>query len=242
LTQGELRSIEIYGRVIVFQLKRTERRTLSISVDPDCRVVVTAPADAAVDLVDSKVRLRAQWIRQQQKHFESLPLPMPPRRWISGETHRYVGRQYRLKVTSAPDSAVRLAGPFFEVVVPDPDNPQAVKTAMNAWYQAHAQVVLQARLLRLLEGSTWLLLPAPPQLTVRRMRLRWGSTTASSRVCLNVDLVKMPLGCIDYVIAHELAHLKFRNHGASFWRLLGQLYPEWERWRDKLNQQEVDSL
>lgn len=239
---GEPRLVEVNGRVIAFELKRADRRTLSISVEPDRRVVVTAPADAAVDLVDSRVRRRAQWIRRQQDHFESLPAPMPPRRWISGETHRYLGRQYRLKVAPAPKTSVRLAGRFFNVAVPDGDDVCAVESAMNEWYRAHARVILRERLMRLLTASTWLRLPSPPQLTVRRMRLRWGSTTAGSRVCLNVDLVKMPLGCIDYVIAHELAHLRVQNHGAPFWRLLGRLYPEWERWRDKLDQQEVDSL
>lgn len=239
--QGEQRSIEAYGRSITFQLKRADRRTLAITVEPDRRVVVTAPNEADIELVDLRVRRRAQWIRRQQKHFDSLPPPMSPRRWISGETHRYLGRQYRLKVISASETSVRLAGRFFQVVVPDSDDAQAVSAAMNAWYVTHARVILLERLLRLLQRSAWLRLPVP-HLTVRRMRLRWGSTTAGSRVCLNVDLVKMPLGCIDYVIAHELAHLKVQNHSAPFWRLLGQLYPEWERWRDKLDQQEVDSL
>jgi len=239
--QGEQRSIEVYGRSITFHLKRADRRTLSITVEPDRRVVVTAPKEADVDLVDKRVRRRAQWIRRQQNHFESLPPPMPPRRWISGETHRYLGRQYRLKVTSAPETSVRLAGRFFDVVVPDGSDAQAVSAAMNAWYATHARAILRDRLLRMLQGSAWLRLPVP-QLTVRRMRLRWGSTTAGLRVCLNVELVKMPLGCVDYVIAHELAHLKVQNHGAPFWRLLGRLYPEWERWRDRLDQQEVDSL
>ena len=239
MTGVERRSINVSGRVIAFQLKRTERRTLSISVEPDRRVVVTAPADAASDLVDSRVRLKAQWIRRQLRHFESLPPPMPARLWIGGETHRYLGRQYRLKVISAPQTAVRLSGRFFEVSVPDINDSHAVETAMHSWYQTHARAILRERFLRLLGTSTWLRLPTPPQITVRRMRLRWGSTTPSSRVCLNVELVKMPLGCIDYVIAHELAHLKVPNHGAPFWRLLGQLYPEWERWREKLNRQEI---
>lgn len=239
--QSEQRSIEVYGRSITFQLKRADRSTLSITVEPDRRVVVMAPQAADVDLVDSRVRRRAQWIRRQQRHFESLPPPVPPRRWITGETHRYLGRQYRLRVISAPETSVRLTGRFFEVVVPDGDDLQAVSKAMNAWYVTHARVILRERLLRLLQGSVWLRLPVP-QLTVRRMRLRWGSTTAGSRICLNVELVKMPLGCIDYVIAHELAHLRVPNHSTRFWRLLGRLYPEWERWRERLDQQEVDSL
>lgn len=239
MTLGEQRSVDVYGRAIEFHLQRADRRTLSISVEPDRRVVVTAPTDTAAELVDARVRRRAQWIRRQQRHFESLPPPLPPRRWISGETHRYLGRQYRLKVTSGAETSVRLAGRYFVVVVPDVDDVQAIESEMGAWYQAHARVILQERLLLILASSTWLRLPSPPKLTVRRMRLRWGSTTAGARVYLNVELAKLPLGCIDYVIAHELAHLRVSNHGAQFWRLLGRLCHDWKRWRDKLDQQQI---
>jgi predicted metal-dependent hydrolase len=239
VTRGEQRSVEANGQVVKFELKRSERRTLSISVEPDRRVVVTAPVNASAELVDLRVRRRVLWIRQQQRYFEALPPPMPARRWLSGETHRYLGRQYRLKVGTASKVSVRLSGRFFVVGVPDPSDARAVEKAMLAWYKAHARAALLERMRRLLESSTWLRLAAPPQLTVRRMRLRWGSTTSGNRIFLNAELVKLPLGCVDYVIAHELTHLKVPNHGLLFWRLLGRLYPEWKTWRERLSQQEV---
>ncbi|MEX3897346.1 M48 family metallopeptidase [Paraburkholderia sp. BR10954] len=239
MTLGETRSVEASGQTVKFQLKRSERRTLSISVEPDRRVVVTAPVNASAELIDLKVLRRVLWIRQQQRYFEALPPPIPVRRWLNGETHRYLGRQYRLKVCTAPKVSVRLVGRFFVVEVPDLGDARSVEKAMLDWYRAHARAELQERMRRLLESSTWLRLRAPPQLTVRRMRLRWGSTTSSGRIFLNTELVKLPLGCIDYVIAHELAHLKVPNHGRLFWRLLGRLYPEWKTWREKLSLQEV---
>ena len=108
MTVSEQRSVQVNGQVIAFHLRRSDRTTLSISVEPDSRVVVVAPRGAPVDLVESKVRRRATWIRRQQKHFEALPPPLPARQWVSGETHRYLGRQYRLKVASAAQASVRL--------------------------------------------------------------------------------------------------------------------------------------
>lgn len=240
MTTGEQRSIQVNGRAITFELKRSERSTLSISVEPDSRVVIIAPREAPVGLVEAKVKRRATWIRRQQSHFEALPPPLPRRQWVSGETHRYLGRQYRLKVMTATKASVRLSGGFFIVTVPDKSDGQAVEAAMRTWYRDHARPLFQDRMAKLLAASTWLKLSSPPQLTVRRMRLRWGSTKGQARLCLNEDLVKMPLGCIDYVIVHELAHLRVPNHGAPFWRLLSRLYPEWEKWRERLQKQEVD--
>ena len=233
------RSIEVNGRPIQYQLRRSERKTLSISVEPDRRVVVIAPISAPNEVVDARVSRRAGWIRRQQQYFETLPPPPPPRRWISGETHRYLGRQYRLKLVYGSEMSVRLLGGYFVVTTPDTTEPAVVEAAMNHWYRTRARDLLPKRLNQVLKTTTWIQLPEAPKLTLRRMRLRWGSTTPGGRVCLNVDLVKLPLGCIDYVVAHELVHLQIPNHGASFWRLLGRVVPEWERWRDRLAMQET---
>ena len=239
MTSAEPRSVEVNGRPIHYQLHRSDRKTLSITVEPDRRVVVIAPLSAAHDLVDARIRRRAAWIRRQQQYFEALPPPPTPRRWVSGETHRYLGRQYRLKLIRGSASSVRLVGGFFMVTTPDIADCHTVEKAMAEWYSSHAREMLPKRLKHLLEKSTWIQLPGAPQLTIRRMKLRWGSTTPGGRICLNVDLVKLPLGCIDYVVAHELVHLQVQNHGKSFWRLLGRVHPDWEVWRSRLDRCEV---
>jgi hypothetical protein len=86
------------GRKIDFELRRTKRKTLAITVKPDTSVVVTAPNGASLEAVAAKVRKRAVWIRRQQDYFATFLPQVPPRQYVSGETHRYLGRQYRLKV------------------------------------------------------------------------------------------------------------------------------------------------
>jgi hypothetical protein len=239
LTGAELRSVEVNGLRICYQLRRSDRRTLSITVEPDRRVMVVAPTSAAHEIVDARVRRRAGWIKRQQQYFEALPTPPAPRRWVAGETHRYLGRQYRLKMVHGPATSVRLVGGFFIVTTPNLADPCTVEKVMNEWYRAHARELLPKRLKFVLQQSTWLPLPQAPHLTLRRMKFRWGSTTPGGRVCLNIDLVKLPLGCIDYVVAHELVHLQVPNHGAQFWKLLGRVLPDWEKWQRRLELQEV---
>lgn len=236
----EAKAVEIGGRRLEFQLRRSpRRRTLEISVKPDQRVVVTAPENATDERIAAAIRRRAPWIRRQQIAFEDLPQPLPPRQWVAGETHRYLGRQYRLKVVTGTPASVKLSGAFFVVTVPKPGDRSTIQRAMEGWYREHAKALLADRTAKAIKSTTWLGLAEPPRLTVRYMKQRWGSTTPGGRVYFNLDLVKLPLGCIDYVVMHELVHLKVPHHGTAFWRLLGRCMPDWERWRGRLIRQEV---
>jgi hypothetical protein len=134
---------------------------------------------------------------------------------------------------------VRLSGAFFIVSVPKPDDRQQVRRALEAWYREHAMTVLTNRVSVARTSTTWLRMVEQPRILVRKMRLRWGSVTSNSRIYFNVDLVKLPLGCVDYVVTHELAHLKVPNHGPAFWRLLSRCMPDWERWKSRLLRESI---
>lgn len=239
MSPSEPRSIDVGGHPLAFHLRRSNRRTMSISVEPDQRVVVTAPAAAPEEKVAAVVRLRAQWIRRQQLAFEAMPPPQQLRRWVAGETHRYLGRQYRLKIVTGEKPRVRLVGPFFVVTAADPNDSATIRAQMDRWYREHAKSILTEVVDRAVRRAHWLHLTSPPAVTVRRMWKRWGSTTPSGRVYFNVDLVKAPLGCIEYVVVHELVHLTCPNHGPAFWRMLGRCLPDWKRWKEGLERQEI---
>ena len=138
--------------------------------------VVTAPKKAAVETVLGKVRKRAGWIKRQQRYFREFLPQTPPRRYVSGETHRYLGRQYRLKVVEAGEASVKLAGRFIWVHTPKKHDTARVRKLVEAWYLAHAKerfarsVAESAARLGNAAGE-----PAPD--AVRRMPKRWGSWT-----------------------------------------------------------------
>ena len=222
-----------------YTLRRTRRqRSIGIIVEPDSRVVVLAPAAADLQRIEQIVRRRLPWIRRQRRSFEALPPPPLPRQWVAGETHRYLGRQYRLKLLTGRECSVRLSGSYFVVTLPTPTNRTMVRRLVDAWYRDHANALLVDRVRRVLASTTWLDSQIPP-ITIRALRLRWGSTSRAGRISLNVDLVKLPLPCIDYVVAHELVHLAVPSHRRSFWRMLARVMPDWKRWRDRLARAEI---
>lgn len=110
---------------------------------------------------------------------------------------------------------------------------------MQRWYLDHARDVFTRRMQELVQRAALLRLSHVPPLTVRRLLKRWGSCSAEGRILLNVDAVKLPAGCVDYLILHELCHLKVPNHSKAFWRLLDACMPDWERWRRRLDEAEV---
>jgi hypothetical protein len=109
---------------------------------------------------------------------------------------------------------------------------------MEDWYRSHAKPLLAERVSRALAATTWLDIERPP-IAIRALKQRWGSTTKAGRITFNLELVKLPLPCIDYVVAHELVHVRIPNHSPAFWRMLARVMPDWKRWRDRLQRVEV---
>lgn len=202
------------------------RRTLGIEVHPDQRVVVRAPVGCAEDVIAARVKHRAAWISRQIAEFKRYNPRTPPRQFVSGETHLYLGRQYRLKVKVGETPSVRMVRGQLIVTLLEGGSPDRIKTMLHRWYLDNARLVfaemLEQCLLRFNSHER-------PRLIVRTMQSRWGSLSRAGSMTLNVNLVRGSRACIEYVITHELCHLVHRDHDASFYRLLGRVMPDWEQ-------------
>jgi len=222
------------GLEIPFQVEHRDRKHLAISVHPEMRLEVAAPRAASVEQVLARVQKRAGWIVRQWRLFEQYRPAQPERRYLSGETHRYLGRQYRLKVQVGTPTGVKLIGRFLQVRTKSEASGEVVRELLEGWYRHHAERVFAQRLLHCLEAVRVLRLTQTPTLSVHKMVKRWGSCTIAGAIRLNVELVKAPVPCIDYVIVHELCHLKAHNHGPVFYRLLTRCLPDWEARKERL--------
>ncbi len=209
------------------------RRTLAITVHPDLRVTVLAPEGKSLEAVYNGVQKRAGWIAKQLREFERWhPLPAS-RQFVSGESHLYLGKQYRLRVERGPESVRLASGRLVVGVSAEPTRARLAEILEN-WYVARMHEVIRRRLQRL-ELTSPRLLQGPVRVRVRRMPRRWGSCSPTGIITLNPDLMKAPLSSIDYVLIHELCHRHIPNHSPRFFRLLGSHLPDWERRRERLN-------
>ena len=237
-TPSELRQV-IYGsESIDFLLSRRQRKTLAITVYPDLRVEVIAPVDVEESAILALVQARARWILRQRRQFLSwMPKPMP-RRYRPGETHRYLGKQYRLKVIVGNPERVCLKGGFIEVHHSTGQDATAVKKLLVAWYRQRAEARFKQEMSKAFKRLQLHGLAAP-RLRLLRMPKRWGSCTSKGEILINPELIKTPGACIEYVIIHELCHLKHPNHSATFFRMLDAVLPDWRERKQRLERSEI---
>jgi predicted metal-dependent hydrolase len=219
------------------RLLRSARRTLAISVCPDGSVELVAPDESKIEDILKKVARRTNWIRRQQRLFLTLNVKRMPKRYESGATHRYLGRQYRIRVTKGTKPGVRLVGGFFQVTASRGDASE-VQELLDEWIRERATEQFRRRVERWKEWCEEQGLPHP-RMMLRAMAKRWGSTHKDGRIVLNPKLVQAPSVCIDYVVTHEICHLKHQNHGAEFFRMLSYFMPDWQKVKLRLEQAEI---
>ncbi|XAT58435.1 DUF45 domain-containing protein [Rhodobacteraceae bacterium IMCC1335] len=208
----------------------SERKTLAISVLPDCSVVAVAPTQTSLETVRQRVKKRARWVKKQLVYFNQFKPRTPPRQFVSGETHLFLGRQYRLKIQVGAPQQVKLKGRYFWATCTE-GLPSQAERVMSSWYKERAHIIFEKRLDLCLKNFPQI---RRPKLIIKSFKKRWGGMSKDGKLTLNTDLVRAPLECIDYVIVHELCHVKFPHHGTEFWSLLSQKLPDWRKHKNRL--------
>lgn len=231
-------SVSYGDEIISFEvIERPTRKTLGIEVHPDGSVLVLAPVGCTDATIEERIQLRASWISRQLAMFSRYERHTAPRQYLSGESHRYLGRQYRLRVlpndVTLREALVKLTRGEMLVASQGPLPPEKVKELLRRWYLVRARDVYESVLDNVFDffarqGKE------KPRVSVREMRSRWGSLSPGGQMTLNSRLVQAPRPCIEYVIVHELCHLTCRDHNAEFYSMLGQVMPDWQARKDRL--------
>jgi hypothetical protein len=220
---------------IEYALAFARRKTLGIKVYPNQSVEVIAPLESTAGQVKEKLKRKASWILKQQAFFLSFYPLTPPRQYVSGETHLYLGKQYRLKLHLSKEESVKLHGGYFHVCLKDRSNKKKVEQLLKGWYKDKAVEHFQA----LYEKSSKIadaFKQKPTLLKYRWMARRWGSCSSKGSILLNLELIKAPKSCIEYVLIHELCHLEHHNHSKAFYALLERYCPEWREVKQRLEE------
>lgn len=215
-----------------YTVKFQRRKTLGLYVLLDGAIEVRAPMRTAQRTIVAFVEQRVDWVlktraKQLQRQQWQMPVEDSGSTWFLGEPRV-------LEIKQASVATIECDGQRLVVGLRDPANREQLDRRLNTWYRDQAEAIFAERLLLVCQRFPGIL--AAPELRLRRMRRRWGSCSRGGRVTLNVDLVKLPIGLIDYVIAHELCHLTEFNHGPKFYRLLEYAMPDWKSREQLLKQ------
>src|SRR4051812_11253155 len=183
--------------VLNYSIRRSSRRrTIAIQVNPDLAIDVLAPSESGEGEIAAAVERRRRWIEKQRAFFRTYhPLPSAPR-FVAGETHHLLGRQYQLRIAERmPSTMVGVVGEYIEVLLRSANSPEAVQRALKSWYLGEAKRVLSRELdnaLKVMRKHG----VKRPKFKLREMGGRWGSCTPSGVLMLNPILVRVPIHCV----------------------------------------------
>ncbi len=200
--------------------------TVSLLIDPQRGLVVTAPQDTPILRLDAVVKAKAPWVVERLQHARPAPVA-PTKEFISGEGFLYLGRQYRLRVTRGAPESLSLQRGWLDLPIPDviePGHRQAyTRAALIDWYRGLAR----ERLPRWTEAWAARMGVNVRKAMVSDQAKRWGSCSRGV-VRLNWRIIQAPRPLVDYVLAHELVHLEHEDHGRAFWQALGRVMPDYD--------------
>lgn len=225
---------------ISVEVIRKNIKNMHLSVlPPDGRVRVSAPTKLTDEAITMFVRAKLGWIKKQQEKFQQQPR-QSERQYVSGETLYVWGKQYFLQVEySYKGNALTLSGDKAILTVRKESSPKQRENFVNEWYR------------NLLKQEVSKYLPKWEKITglycsgwqSKYMTTKWGTCNPTSKkIWLNLQLAKKPIECLEYVILHELAHLKVHNHGPEFTSILDQYMPYWREHKRRLNDSTLDYL
>lgn len=216
-----------------YSARFAKRSTMAISVHPDGSIEIIAPSGTSPSEIGRRLRKRAAWVCRQLRYFEQFIPRTTPRQFVNGETHLYLGKQYRLRVRQGHPEGVRLVGGRLEIAVQDRHDGARIRKLLTAWYREKAEVWFDRRFVANLARFRFSKAHRP-HFKIRAMTRRWGSHGVGGAIILNPHLIRASVPCIDYVITHELCHILQPHHKPAFFRLLDRQMPDWRNRKARL--------
>lgn len=224
---GTLRYIQLGSEIVGYRLRRARRRSIGIVIDDD-GLRVAAPGHTPVAEVEAFIREKMHWILKKLSEWRAAPKP-PVVNWNDGATIALLGLPVTIALMPGRHDIV-LENDRLGIGLAPRGDPAALRKRGIAWIKERARSLLGERLALY---AARLGVPTPT-LALSSARRQWGLCREDGRVRLNWRLIHLPLHLVDYVVAHELAHLREMNHSARFWAVVGGLYPDYQKARNEL--------
>jgi predicted metal-dependent hydrolase len=213
-------------------IRSDRKRSASIRLD-GLGIKVRVPKALSQRRIRDLIENKSSWITKKLNAARLAP-PTKPKEYVSGETFAYLGKNYRLKVSSGDTASVKLKGGYFDVTVNRSvtGREDEIRALLIQWYKQHALERLAAKTKRYAE----IIGVQPRSINVKSYKARWGSCSAKGEISYNWCIILMPHRIVDYVVVHELCHLLEHNHSPKYWNCVGRYVPDYKAQRQWLRQ------
>jgi predicted metal-dependent hydrolase len=216
-----------------FKVIYSKRRSLGISVLPDSSVIVRVPYRTSDKTINRIVSEKASWIIKHRDRYSKQDNSKLNRLYAEGEIHLFRGMESVLKIEKSNKSYIRFYDGTIELGLLKFNDAKSIKSLLYKGYKNEAVILFPVILTTMLKKYEYQMFK-PEALVIRTMKRRWGSCSNKGIITLSTELIKLPDLYIEYVVIHELCHLKHHNHSARYYNLLSELFPEWKAVRTEL--------
>ncbi|PHS58579.1 MAG: zinc metalloprotease [Sulfurimonas sp.] len=212
------------------QIIKKDIKNITLRVKPTCEVILTAPLLTTDEHIEYILKKRKDWISKKIEFYKANYKPQI-KEYVSGESFKYLGKNYRLKIIQSDKEGVKLQRGYIQIFIKNKSDLEKKKKLLNDWYLLKAENYLK----KIIAKYSSIVNVDIQNIRIRQMKTRWGScNSAKSYINLNSDLIKKPSYCIEYVIFHELAHLIHPNHSREFYNYLSTYMPDWKKRKERL--------
>lgn len=221
-------------KILGYEVHRKKVKNINLRIRPNMEIYISAPMNLHSDYIENFIRSKEKWIKQVLQKIEEAKQNQLPSQYLSGEKHKYLGKEYELEVKQGNSNRVSIKeGKIILTVISNIfENSDEKKKVMEKWYFENAQKVFVNAIQKWLE----ILDESIEKLSIKPMKSRWGSCNHVKRyINLNTELIKRTQFEIEYVVLHELTHLKYPNHGKGFYRYIENYMPNYKMAEKMLN-------
>ena len=221
-------------KILGYEVHRKKVKNINLRIRPNMEIYISAPMNLHSDYIENFIRSKEKWIKQVLQKIEDAKQNQLPSQYLSGEKHKYLGKEYELEVKQGNSNRVSIKeGKIILTVISNIfENSDEKKKVMEKWYFENAQKVFVNAIQKWLE----ILDESIEKLSIKPMKSRWGSCNHVKRyINLNTELIKRTQFEIEYVVLHELTHLKYPNHGKGFYRYIENYMPNYKMAEKMLN-------
>lgn len=239
----EVLEVNYKDKIIKFELHRKNVKNINLNIKPDTTIMVSANDKVPTNFILNFVKEKAPWILKNVNQFkEYQPERKTTLEFVSGESVKYLGKQYRLKIIEDNEENIKYFRGYIYIYVNNKSNYNRKESLFNNWMRKKATIIFHECLDKIYPVLKKYNI-RKPKIMIRTMKARWGSCIKDKNIILlNFELIKAPKYCIEYVILHELIHFLHRNHDHEFYDFMTALMPDWKQRKEILDEEVVRNL
>ena len=215
-----------------------KRKNATLAVYPMKQIEISVPKTLEKEHIQRLVKKKANWVIKQIVWFDEISQLDSAKEHVNGETFLYLGRQYRLKTNYGNGKAeAKLLGRYLSVMLPEEistkDTKKTIKAAVWQWYRTRSE----EKVAEIVKRHCNKLGIPQPEFMIKNQIKRWGSCTSKNFLIFNFRIAMAPVSQIEYVVAHELCHIKHKDHSTEYWKLLRSILPDYELRKEALRKE-----